>query len=208
MGTQKKKTAPRRRPEARPAQIIEAAIEVLAEQGLSGVRLEEIARRAGIAKGTIYLYFDSKDAVFQAVVRHTILEEMDRLAAAPREGTAEERFRRLLEDFWTFVRTPRFQTVYRLVAGELHRYPELARFYTREVSGRVSGALARILQEGIDAGEFREMDVAATAQMPIALCIKQSVWCERRQLLDTPGSRSDDQVLQDVLDFCLRAVRA
>src|SRR5690606_28817744 len=100
--------------------------------------------------------------------------------------------RSLIGDFWAFVRTPSFQAVYRLVSGELHRYPELARFYAREVSGRVSGALALILREGIDAGELREMDVQATAQMPIALCIKQSVWCERRRLLDDPAERSDD----------------
>lgn len=196
-----------RRPEARPAQIIEAALEVLGEHGLSGARLEEIARRAGISKGTIYLYFDSKDAVFRAVVQHTVLEEMDRIAGAARSGTAEERFRGIIEDFWAFVRSPGFQAVYRLVSGELHRYPELARFYTREVSGRVGNALARILEEGTASGEFLETNTRVTAQMPIALCIKQSVWCERRQFLEEPGG-SDDEVLQEILDFCLRAIRA
>ncbi|HET7274261.1 MAG TPA: TetR/AcrR family transcriptional regulator [Longimicrobiaceae bacterium] len=198
---------PRRHPEARPGQILEAALEVLGEHGLAGARLEEIARRAGISKGTIYLYFDSKDAVFRAVVKHTLLEEMDRIAGTKHTGTAEERVRSLIGEFWAFVRTPEFQAVYRLVAGELHRFPELTRFYSREVSGRVSNALARNLQEGIDAGEFHEMDVRVTAQMPIALCIKQSVWCERRKLLGESGGKSDDEVLGEVLDFCLRAIR-
>lgn len=195
-----------RRPEERPAQIVDAARAVFGARGLAGAHLDEIAERAGISKGTIYLYFDNKDALFRAVVEQT-LGALESLARAERAGTAESRLRALARDVWTYLRTPDFQSVYRLVLGELHQFPELARFYSERVSGRVTNTLAAILEEGVSSGEFAPLDPAATARMLIALFLSHAVWCERRSLFPRLAGTTDEEIYGQVVDFYVRALR-
>lgn len=197
----------RRLPEERPAQILDAALEVFGEQGLAGARLEEIAQRAGISKGTIYLYFEGKDDLFRAVVQRTVVEEVERIARVKRTGSAAVRLRHLLADFWSYVRTPAVQAVYRLVIGELHRFPELAAFYSSQVSGRVTDALTRILETGIAGGEFRAQDPRASARMLVALFVTHAMWCERSELFRQMAGKSDAEVFEELVDFYMQAIR-
>jgi AcrR family transcriptional regulator len=189
----------------RQEQILAAALETFGERGLAGARLEEIARRAGIAKGTVYLYFESKDELFRAVARRTFVEGVQRIVVAKRAGPVELRLRELLAAFWDYIREPSFQAIYRLVLGELHQFPELVRFFTREISGRMSSALIPLLEEGSRTGVFRSLEPATTAQMILALLLQQALWSERRQLFQTKG-RSDEEVFADVVEFYSRAI--
>jgi len=195
-----------RKPEERPAEIIDAALAVFGSRGLAGARLEEIAERAGISKGTIYLYFENKDALFRAVVEQTV-GTLESLAGTSRGGTAEERLVSLAEDVWAYLRTPAFQAIYRLVLGELHRFPELARFYSERVSGRVTRRIAELLEEGVSAGEFRSLDPLATARMLMALFLTHAAWCERREQFPWLAGSSDGEMRDQILEFFLRSVR-
>ncbi len=145
-------TRRRRDPEARPQQILEAAFCEFGEHGLAGARLDDIARRANVAKGTIYLYFPNKEALFREMVRTTTIAALEtaeaRLAAADRVS-AEDQLRYFAAGWWEFLRTDRFQVVQRLVMAELPQFPDLMQFYADEVvaRGRRSGVrhhLARI----------------------------------------------------------------
>ena len=121
-------TTRRRAPDERPQQILDAALAVFDEEGLDRARLDDIARRAGVAKGTIYLYFPNKEELFREVVRQTVGSRLEaargRVAAAP-ELSAEDQLCTYMSDWWDFLRTPSTLAVYRLVIGELHRFPEL-----------------------------------------------------------------------------------
>src|SRR4029453_15963800 len=116
----------RRLPEERPRQILDAALEVFGERGLAGARLDDIARRAGVSKGTIYLYFPNKEELFREVVRAIVIDRLRQAAAEAGEGDPVDELKRYLRAHWNFVRTAEFQTIFKLVTSELHNFPDLA----------------------------------------------------------------------------------
>jgi AcrR family transcriptional regulator len=145
----------RRQPEARPGQILDAALEVFAECGVAAARLEDIGKRAGVSKATIYLYFPNKEALFREVIRGTIVSaiESGERAVDEFEGSATENFIAHMRRYWDFIRSPKFAPIFRLVHAELGQYPDLARFYGDEVVSRGHRLIATIVKRGIDQGE-------------------------------------------------------
>ena len=125
-------TLPRRRKDTRPAELLDAALDVFAEKGFAAARMEDIAARAGAAKGTLYLYFPSKEAVFEALVRTLIVPNLDRAEAVAGRAYAG-RWRRCCGSaapvLAAIIRDGRLVVLPRLLIGELHKFPELARFY-------------------------------------------------------------------------------
>src|SRR5690349_24346273 len=105
--------ARRRAPDERPQQIIDAALAVFDERGLAGARLDDIAQRAGIAKGTIYLYFPNKEELFREVIRHTLIDRLDaargEIDAMGEAASATEQLRRYADGWWAFLLTPGYQ---------------------------------------------------------------------------------------------------
>ena len=199
----------RRLPEERPRQILEAALEVFGEHGLAAARLDDIARRAGVSKGTIYLYFPSKEALFAEMIREKVLvlfeTEADRFRQPP---TAEGQLREYMRALWEYVRSPMFPTVHRLMTAELVKFPELVRFYVTEVASRSTRLVTEILRRGVEAGEFRPLDVDASARMLHALFIMHGQWCAHRELFVQVAGVGDGDVLAQITDFYLAAVRA
>jgi AcrR family transcriptional regulator len=209
MTTAHKARTPRwkRRPEYRPGQIIEAALEVFGKKGLANARLEDIAARAGISKGTIYLYFENKEALFREMIRETAIGAIERGEQGPATGSPTEQLLRVMRGYWEFVRSPAFSTIHRLVIGELHQFPDLARFYADEVIARGLRLLTGILRRGMDAGEFREGEPAVAARMLVALFVMNGVWCDKRDCLPVLEGRTDERVFDDIMDFYLNGLR-
>lgn len=201
--------ARRRDPEARPQQILDAAFHEFGERGLAGARLDDIAKRAGVAKGTIYLYFPNKEALFREMVRTTIIDAISS-AEARRDGlgpedTAESLLRQLGAAWWAFLRTERVQTLNRLVMAELRQFPDLVAFYADEVIARGRRLVAAIIERGIARGEFRPLDPMLAARMYSAVWISHANWAAMPDLHPTLGS--DEQVVHEMLDFYLSALR-
>ena len=197
----------KRRPEHRPTQIIEAALEVFGKKGLAKTRLEDIAARAGVSKGTIYLYFENKEALFKEVVRETAIAAIARGEERPESGSPSDQLRMLMERYWEFVTSPAFSTIHRLVIGELHQFPDLARFYAEEVIDRGMRLITGIIRRGIDAGEFRETDPSAAARMLVALFVMNGVWCDKRECLPVLEGKNDERAFADIHDFYFSALR-
>lgn len=157
-----------RRKEARPQEILEAALAVFARKGFAATRLDEVAARAGIGKGTLYLYFSSKEELFKAVVRETLLPHLARLEAVSAAGGGPvlpliERFLvELAQRIEARDGTDGLAAIPRLVLAEAQSFPEIARFYAEEVIARGLAALGGLLERGIRAGELRPVDVPAT----------------------------------------------
>ena len=202
--------ARRRAPDERPQQIIDAALQVFGERGLAGARLEDIARQAGIAKGTIYLYFPNKEALFREVIQQTIVA---RIAEA--EGDAQradptspaEQLTRYMRRWWEFLISDDYQTVYRLVVGELHRFPDLYDFYVTEVVQRAHALLGGIITRGIERGEFRHVDSDTAARMIAKLPISEALWYGSRRRVGRPVPLTSEEVRDQVIDFALHALR-
>ncbi|MEP7380437.1 MAG: TetR/AcrR family transcriptional regulator [Gemmatimonadota bacterium] len=201
----------RRLPEARPGQIIDAAFEVFSDQGLGGARLDEIARRAGVSKGTIYLYFSSKEELFRAVVESkviTVIEaaEQDAQRSATSELSAADDLRRTMVRNWEYLRSGTYLAMHRLVHSELHHFPDLMRYYGDEVIERSLRLTASIISRGITRGEFLASEPLATARIISAMLITHAVWHDRRNLYRSSIHASPDVVRDTIIDFALRGL--
>jgi AcrR family transcriptional regulator len=199
----------RRLPGERPEQILNAALVEFGERGLAGARLEDIAKRAGLSKGTIYLYFPNKEALFREMVRHMVvtqLEEREREYDAA-TGTATEALTDFMRAYWTFIRSSQFAPLFRLIHAEIHNFPDLAQFYAEEVVTRKNRLMAAILSRGMEAGEFRQLDPIVAARMLTAPFVIHGLWCPHREHFDSVAKKSDDQVLEELIQFYFHAIK-
>ena len=160
----------RRRKDARPEEIISAALDVFTDRGFAATKLEDIARRAGVTKGTIYLYFDSKEALFKALVRQTIVPIIAQGEAIAQTfiGSARELFERLVREYWRLMGETSLVGIPKLMMAEAGNFPELARFYYAEVVTRGHRLMAGVIERGIKAGEFRPVNVMVAAKLAMS----------------------------------------
>jgi AcrR family transcriptional regulator len=199
----------RRLPEERPRQIIEAALEVFGERGLGQARLEDIAKRAGLSKGTIYLYFPNKEELFREVVRSTLvarIEDAEREASRRSGETAAEQLSGYVNGWWKYLRSPTYSTLYRLIIGELHRFPDLAQFYADEVVRRAHTLVGGIIARGVERGEFRRVDPLVAGRMMSSMMISHALWCSNRSIFKHVTEASEGQVLAQLKDFIFHSL--
>ncbi|MBS0334937.1 MAG: TetR/AcrR family transcriptional regulator [Proteobacteria bacterium] len=150
----------RRRKDARPGEMIDAAMAVFAERGFALARLDEIARRAGVAKGSLYLYFDTKEALFRAVVRERLAPAVSRVLAVAQAqgGPFAEAAPRLLAGAAMALSQDRVAALARMVIGEAKTFPDLARIWRDEVVGPLLTAVSARIAAAQAAGEVRPGD--------------------------------------------------
>ena len=199
----------RRRPEDRPEEILRAALRVFAERGFAQARLEEVARKAGVSKGTLYLYFDSKDALFREVVRATkgpILAESEAWLDAF-DGSARDALAHFIRGMWRRMADPDQAAISRLVHCEIKHFPELARFYFEEVIVRGRRLIQSVLDRGIARGEFRtDLHGFAARGLPHLMVFSAQTQCFFAAM--DPERLRDEQVLDGILDLYLHGVEA
>lgn len=168
----------RRRKNARPSELTAAALELFVERGFATTRLEDVAARAGVSKGTLYLYFDSKEALFKAVIEEGIVPTL--VAAeqqlAEHSGSAAELLRKLLFGWWQQIGGTRLAGVPKLIISESRNFPEVAQYYHDKVILRGRALLRTVLQRGIADGEFRALDVETAIDVIIAPLLMLVIW--------------------------------
>jgi AcrR family transcriptional regulator len=200
----------RRRKDARPAELVDAALEVFAESGYAATRLADVARKAGVTKGTIYLYFENKEALFKAVVRQTIIPiiaQAEQDAAAFR-GCAAELLQDLITAWWRVMRETKLSAIPKLIMSEATSFPALARFYQNEVVSRGHRLIAGVVRRGVASGEFRRVDVMAVTRLamaPVMLAVlnRHSVYSCVREARETFDAQA---YLATHIDILLRGL--
>lgn len=198
-----------RRPEARPEEILCAALEVFGEQGFARTRLEDVARRAGVSKGTLYLYFDSKDALFRAMVRAKLEATLAHAEEFIRnwEGNTPDLLRHFIADYWAAMNQPEKLRLAKVVLSELTSFPELARWHYQEVILRLRRVIEDILARGIERGEFRSVPRAFTARALQLLVVQMAQFRHYFQPYD-PAPLSSEETLAGIIDLYLHAIEA
>lgn len=168
----------RRRKEARPREIIRAALETFAEKGFAATRLDDVAVRAGVGKGTLYLYFPSKEELLEAVVREALIPNIARAErlAASHAGSCEDLLRLIAELAARRIARSRLSAIPKLVLAEASNFPDLARFYLEEVISRGLALLGGIVRRGIERGEFRAVDAEHAARLLMAPLLFLALW--------------------------------
>jgi AcrR family transcriptional regulator len=167
-----------RRKEERPAEILDAALTEFVARGFAATRLEDVARRAGCTKGTIFLYFANKEELFKALVRQTVLPRIQQaeLLVEQHEGSYRDLLEQLMRTRWEAVVNSRASCIPKLMFAEAGNFPELAKFHFDEVVSRSQAVIERVLRAGMAAGEFRELDAASVARVAVSPLLMAAMW--------------------------------
>ena len=145
-----------RRKEARPGELLDAALDLFVEKGFAATRAEEVAARAGVSKGTLFLYFQSKEELFKAVVKECLTGRFEVWSDHINdfEGSTADMLRFAMTDWWAHLGATKASGISKLIMSEARNFPELAEFYHQEVIVPGQRLIAVILQRGVDRGEF------------------------------------------------------
>ncbi len=202
-------TPPRkRRKEARPAELTAAALGLFVDKGFAATRLEDVAARAGVSKGTLYLYFDSKEALFKAVIQEGIVPVMleNEEIAARHTGCSFELMEKLLANWWSRIGQTDFAGIPKLMVAEARNFPEVAQYYYEQVIRRGRALVGAALERGMASGEFRQMDVETTIDVIIAPILMLLIW--RFSLACCQSGEGDPQLyLQIHIDLLRQGLR-
>jgi AcrR family transcriptional regulator len=181
-GNRAERTAERR------AAIVDAALNEFIARGFTATRLDDVAKRAGVAKGTIYLHFKDKESMFEELVRTAIVPLVNRIAAPPSlAGTVREAIEGFADTFIREVASTRRGDIIRLILAEGPRFPTVADFYYREVISRGLAGMRALLELAIARGEIRQTQLARYPQIVVAPAIVAVIWkslFERHSPLD------------------------
>ncbi len=168
----------KRRKEARPGELIEAGLKEFAEKGFAATRLEDVAKRAGVAKGTIYRYFESKEALFEAAVRSRIAPVMldaERLVDASAES-AETLLRQVIEIAYAQVLATDAIVLARILVAEGGRFPDLLAMHHREVIQKGQALIGKIIARGVASGEFRASAATELPMIAFGPAVMAAIW--------------------------------
>lgn len=167
-----------RRKDARPGELLGAALELFVEKGFAATRVEEVAQRAGVSKGTLFLYFPSKVELFKAVVQHHLSGLFQEWNAEFDTFTAStsDMVRYCMLQWWERVGATQASGITKLVMTEAHQFPEVAHFYREEVIEPGNALIRRILERGVQRGEFRDLDIGYATYSIIAPMIFMILW--------------------------------
>lgn len=171
-------TARKRRPKARPAEILEAALHLFTERGFKATRLEDVASRAGLSKASIYLYFKDKESLLAALVRATVGSNISLAGemAAHHQGPVGPLLAQLLRLMAGRMRDTRMPDLIKLVISESRAHPEIGRFYLNNVIGKGLPLFQSLIARGIASGEFRPVDPALTAKCIVGPMLLGALW--------------------------------
>jgi len=155
-----------RRKEARPQELLDAALALFVEKGFAATRSDEVAVRAGVSKGTLYLYYPSKEELLKAVIQQNLSQLIAEGSgmADEHEGPTAELLAALLQTWWDRVGNTPAGGIHKIMMAEVRNFPEIAQFYRDEVIQPAQELLVRTLRRGVERGEFREMPLDEVTQ--------------------------------------------
>jgi AcrR family transcriptional regulator len=181
----------RRLKEARPQQLLDAALMLFVEKGFAATRAEEVAQRAGVSKGTLYLYYPSKEELLKAVISEHLSSRIaaGAQAADKHRGPVADLLREVFCRWWLEMFDSPTSGVFKLIITEVRNFPDLAQFYNREVVQPGEQLIARIVQRGIDSGEFDALDVSGVVH---SLILPMVMMCLHKHSLGACAGHDED----------------
>jgi AcrR family transcriptional regulator len=204
--------APRweRRKDSRPAELVRCALELFVERGFAATRLDDVARQAGVSKGTLYLYFSSKEDLFKACVRETIVPMIQEFARQSEQSDArsEELFRAFFQTWWASFGATKLSGIIKLIIAEANNFPEVARFFNDEVITLNVAVLVQIVQRGIDRGEFVAIQIEPCVHVWMAPLVLRAIWAQSVGLVCEESMALPAEKMIDLhVDQILKAIK-
>lgn len=174
------KSKPRweRRKDARPQEVLAAALDLFVERGYAATRLDDVAARAGVSKGTLYLYFENKEELFKAVVRAHLVSALAEAEDYMEHftGSSSNLLRGFILQWWEKIGETKLSGIAKLMMAESGNFPDVARFYHEEVIQRSNALIIRMLERGIANGEFRPVDTVNANLLIVAPVVMLMMW--------------------------------
>lgn len=168
-----------RRKQDRPQELLEAALHVFGSKGFAAARLDDVAKRAGVSKGTVYLYYCNKEELLKEVVRQNvspIVESVKDAQSLCDQAHSADLITDAINQWWTRYGSTELNAITKLILSESNAFPELGRFFYEEVIHPWWDYLESILQRGIDRGEFPDLDTEYTAKVLCAPLVTLGIW--------------------------------
>jgi AcrR family transcriptional regulator len=197
--------ARRRRKDARPQEIVAAAIAEFAARGFAAARLEDVAKRAGVSKATIYVYYKDKEALFEACMRLQVAPLLQNAGALVDmfPGPTDELIRLLITTIYKNLVNSDAKELIRIVIAESENFPFLAEMHHRETVSKGKAILTRIVERGIARGEFRQGPYAKAPMVIAGAAIMATIWSLVFQRIDPMDF---DDVMNAHIDLVLNGV--
>jgi len=209
MSASEQKTTPRRRrKEARPQELVAAALSLFVEKGFAATRLDEVAARAGVSKGTLYLYYDSKEALFIAVIREGILPvvaEGQRMLESHLDDPVGG-LRAYIRGWWSMIGETPYGGIPKLMMSEAQNFPEVADFYLKEVIQPGRGILLEIIERGIRQGVFRPVEPKLITHIVMAPLLHLAVWRNSFAVCCQVPDMSTDDYLNEYIQLLVHGL--
>ena len=195
-----------RRKEDRPAEITAAAMGAFAEKGFAATKVEDVARRAGVSKGLLYLYFKTKEDLFKAVIRNFVSPKVDALIVniETTDLSAEEFLRGPFLEFAQMVPKSPARVLVRLLVAEGPKHPDLVAWYWENIVSKGLAALRSLIAKGVRAGEFRPSALDDFPHLLVAPVVFSMLW---KQLFEKQANLDTDRMITQHIEFVLDSIR-
>ena len=189
-----------RRKDERPAEIMNAALLLFVSKGFVATKIDDIAKNAGVSKGTVYLYFASKEALFKEMVHELMVPKIHEVEEyiANYKGSQSELLSTVIRQWWQVVKSSGLTGVPKLIISEADNFPELTRFYVKEVIHRVQSVFVNILNKGIEMREFRKIEPLLSARVIMSSMVYFSMWDCSLKKYDQMGLEVDALIEQQI----------
>lgn len=197
-----------RRKEARPAEILAAALDLFVERGFAATRLDDVAGRAGVSKGTLYLYFASKEELFKAVIHLDILPVLEQVedVLVQHSGDSASLLRELIYRWRELAGNTKLAGIFKLVVSEAGNFPDVARYFGDHVICRIDELLGKVLKAGIDKGEFCSVDIKSVIDAITAPIMMRAILEYSIPPLCSSGQNGSEGHLPTNIDLLLKGL--
>lgn len=209
MPVEKAKPRWERRKDSRPTELLAAALDLFVDRGYAAARLEDVAINAGVTKGTLYLYFKSKEDLFKAVIRENLLPALDEAEQLvdQYQGHSAALFREFMLGWWARIGETKLSGITKLMMAEAGNFPEVASFYHDEIISRSDRLIIRMLERGIARGEFRAVNLAQAHRVIVAPMLMLMLWKHAFGLC-SPEPISSTEFLDCLIDLLMNGLAA
>jgi AcrR family transcriptional regulator len=201
-------TQRQRRKDARPMELLDAALELFVEKGFAAARADEVAQCAGVSKGTLYLYYPSKEELFKAVIVRNLTSRIADTAQQVQawQGEMAPLLESLLVQWWQETYASPASGVFKILISEVRNFPEIAEYYVQQVIEPGSALIGGIIARGVASGEFRAVDVESAVH---SLVLPMVMLCVHKHGLSACTQHQIDgqRFIAEHVDLVVRGLR-